>query len=289
MTALTPAWTERHTALTAAAGLVAAAVVVSVTEPWPATPVVATAAVLVFAGALAFEAMIGIVIALVVTAGSIALKKLADIWTPDVLVPSGAEVILLMLLGLCAGSAGRMIRHEERGRAAAESDPSSVTGSMGLFSLDLGMLRLEEEIDRAVLHDRPLALLLLSFEIHLDPAWGAREREAIERTIARVVETLLRVSDVPFAVTDVKLGAVLPETGSHEAWGVVMPILDALAGASFVVRPSGERHPLAKHTDISIGLAFLGEHGVTAEELVASLMGSPPTVRPAQSDAGSGT
>ena len=269
MTRLTPAWTDRHTTLVVAVALIAVVLAAGVWEPWPAPVVLAIAAVGAFALALAFDPFVGVVVGLGAAAGSIAAKRLAGLWSPDAFVASSVETVALVLVGLVAGIAGRQLRVAHSGsEGPAPSVHGTLPGSLGLLPLDLGMLRLQEEVERARLHGRPLAVLRMSLNLSLDPGWGTPERQAIERTVARLVESLLRVTDVPFGLDGTELGAVLPETSSDEAWRVVIPILDAITAATFVVRSEADRHSVGSHADIRVGLAFLAEHGSTAEELL---------------------
>lgn len=268
MTPLIPAWTRRHTALAVAAALVAGCAAVATTEPWPAALIVALAAALAFAGALAFDPFVGAVIGLAAAAGSIAVKRQLGLWTGDAFTASVVETGALLLIGIVAGIAGASLRVAQRAPGAPGPTGDAAVGSLGLLDLDLGMLRLEEEVERAALHKRPLAVLRLSLDVHGHEGWGSAQRLAVERAVARLLENLLRPTDVPFVLDADELAAVLPETTSDEAWGIVVPILDAITRASFVAGPAGGRHQVGEYADIRFGLAFFGEHGTTAQELL---------------------
>jgi GGDEF domain-containing protein len=82
-------------------------------------------------------------------------------------------------------------------------------------------------------------------------------RDAAHRAVARLVETLLRDTDVPFALGPNELGAILPETSAAGAWDVVGPVLDAATRAAFTVRQQDERRSLVECAELSAGLAVM--------------------------------
>lgn len=140
-------------------------------------------------------------------------------------------------------------------------------GSLGLLTEDVALARLDDEIVRARRHRRPLTVVVMVVTI-TEPDLAPRARTAAVRAVARLVETLLRETDVPFALEDGELGAILPETDSASAWDVLGPVLDAATRAAFTVRDDDERRSLVDCAELHAGLAVLGEQHPDAESLV---------------------
>ncbi len=101
-------------------------------------------------------------------------------------------------------------------------------------------------------------------------ALDAAARDSAKRSVARLLETLLRETDVPFALSPSELGAILPETSGTDAWDVVSPVLDAATHATFTVREQGERRSLAEVAEIRTGLASLTDRFYDASALLAA-------------------
>ncbi len=111
---------------------------------------------------------------------------------------------------------------------------------------------------RARSHGRPLSVVVIRVTI-TDPALDANARNAAQRAVARLVESMLRDTDVPFASPPDEFGAILPETDGATAWEVLGPVLDAAARAAFTVREQDERRNLVDCAELHLGLATLGD------------------------------
>lgn len=273
MTPLTPAWTSARTALAIAAGIIAACALAAGGEPWPVRVLLGLVLCIAFAGALAFDAFAGAVIGLAGAAALIVGRRQLGDWGPGVFEASALQTFALVLVGILAGYAGSHLRSTAGlARERDQGEPNDGIDVPGLLDLEFGTVRLEEEVGRAVLHERPLAVLRLSVHVHAhdDHSVSPPYRQALQRAVARVFESLLRPTDVPFLIDVGELGAALPETTSTEALDIVISILDAMATATFVGGSAGARWQIGDHADISFGLAFLGEHGMTAHELLSA-------------------
>jgi GGDEF domain-containing protein len=125
--------------------------------------------------------------------------------------------------------------------------------------------RLDEEVARARSHGRPLSVVVVRVTT-VDPGLDVNARAAAQRAVARLVESMLRDTDVPFAAPPDEFGAILPETDGAAAWEVVGPVLDAAARAAFTVREQDERRNLVDCAELHVGLATLGDgtSGATA-------------------------
>ena len=267
---LTSAWTDRHLAvalLAAAAGL---AGVLSRDEPTPFHLVAVAALVVTVVLGLLVSAFGGLVVGVVAAAVVIAVKQTVGDWNPAGFVPSLQTTLGLVVVGALAGVAGTVLRagREVRGGGAA-----AAYGSLGLLTEQAATARLDEEIARARRHRRPLAVVLIRTDI-TDPDLGEGTRMRAYRTVARLVESLLRETDIPFALSPDEVGAVLPETDVEGAWLLLGPLVDAATRASFTVREEDERRTLADCAELHAGLAALSDEAPRAEDLLATVRSS---------------
>lgn len=267
---LTTDWTDRHRAVAAALTVTGLAGLAGGAQPpayRPLAAVVIVAAVLV---ALRLDAFGGIVTGLAAAAAVVAVKQLTGGWTPDAFATSLALTVALLVLGWVTGVVSGRLRERQPKDVAAAGLVAPAHGSLGLITGEVAEARLEEEIARARRHRRPLSLVLLRTRI-ADEALAEGARLAAYRSVARLVETLLRDTDVPFAFSREEIGAILPETDGDDAWEVVGPLVDAITGATFTDRQEGERRNFADCADLQVGLVTLSrEHG-SAADLVAAV------------------
>lgn len=225
---------------------------------------------LTFTAGLAFDPFVATLVGLGAAALVIWLKQLVGVWSEAELVTSALQVVLILFTAGVAGMAGRHLRaHAPRGDVlSGPEELYPAFGSLGLLHPDLGEARLEEEIDRAGRYERPVAVLRLATEPTGEEPLGARVADAIERTSARVIESLLRVTDVPFAYEGDCIVALLPETDRVGAERLAERIEEALSDATFVIRPEGTRLCLADYAHIRIGIAAYPEDGRTVSDLL---------------------
>ena len=264
---MTLGWTDRHTRVAAAWGIGFAGTIAGIAEPEPVmfwvVGAVAVSAIL----SLALDAYGGIVVGLAVAAALIAAKRLAGQWQPGAFALSLAETLVILTVGASAGLAGSALRRRPRpGHDERASFIGPVFGSLGLLNHDVALIRLEEEVERAHDHRRPLALLLMDTQV-VDPSLDSGDREAVLRAVARILETRLHPRDVPFAISPERLGAILPEATVADGWKRVGQVLDALRDASFTSRATGTREIVADTVDIQVGLAELGRTTPSADGL----------------------
>lgn len=269
MRRLMSGWTEQHVPIALALVVAALAGGVSVADPGP-YPLVGVAAVLATAlGALFLDAFGGLVLGVGAAAAVVLSRRLTGQWTPESFRTSLVLVVSLMALGWLVGMLSAGI-HGRRNEQAAHGDGAVAPayGSLGLLTADVAVARLDDEVTRARSHHRPLAVVVIGVHI-TDDTLDPMARDAAHRAVARLVETLLRDTDVPFALEPDELGAILPETDAAAAWAVVGPVLDAATRAAFTVREQDERRSLVECAELSAGLAVMTDQLNDAGALLA--------------------
>lgn len=175
--------------------------------------------------------------------------------------------VALVLLGWLCG----LLRDGAPSRSEnPEGAPVGVFGSLGLLSADQALARLDEEVIRARRHRRPLTVFLVSTEITSDDL-PASSVSGVHRTVARLVESLVPETAVPFALSAHEVGALLPETDESTAWDLLGPVVDAASRASFSEREQAERHSLVSCAELHAGLVSLSAEHRDADGLLAAL------------------
>ena len=269
MRTLISGWTDQHVPIALALVVAALGGGVAVADPGSYPLIGVTAVLLTALGGLFLDAFGGLVLGVGVAAAMILTRRLADQWTPDSFQPSLVLVVSLVALGWLVG----LISAEMHGRRSTESgSDGAITpayGSLGLLTADVAAARLEGEVARARSHHRPLAVVVIGVYI-TDQSLDPLAREAAHRTVARLVETLLRDTDVPFGLGPDELGAILPETDAAAAWEVVGPVLDAATRAAFTVREQDERRNLVDCAELIAGLAVMTDQLTDAGALLVA-------------------
>jgi GGDEF domain-containing protein len=267
MRTLMSGWTEQHVPIALALVVATLAGGVAVVQPGP-YPLVGVAAVLVTAlGALFLDAFSGLVLGVGAAAAMILSRRLTDQWTPESFRTSLSLVTCLIVLGWLVGMVSAGIHGRRNAESGGDGAVTPAYGSLGLLTEDVAVARLEDEVGRARSHHRPLAVVVIGVRI-TDDGLDPLARDAAHRAVARLVETLLRDTDVPFALRPDELGAILPETDAAGAWDVVGPVLDAATRAAFTVRQRDDRRNLVECAELSAGLAVMTDQLTDAASLL---------------------
>jgi GGDEF domain-containing protein len=267
MRTLISGWTEQHVPIALALVVAALAGGVAVAEPGP-YPLIGVAAVLGTAlGALFLDAFGGLVVGVAFAAAMILSRRLTDQWTTETFRTALVLVISLLTLGWLVGMIATGLRERRTAEPGEDGAVAPAYGSLGLLTEDVARARLDDEVARARSHHRPLAVVVIGVYI-TDDGLDPIARDAAHRAVARLVETLLRDTDVPFALGPNELGAILPETSAAGAWDVVGPVLDAATRAAFTVRQQDERRSLVECAELSAGLAALTDQLTDARALL---------------------
>ena len=274
MSRLIPGWTRAHLyALALLAPPLLGTAVSAWGDPPRPGPAIPALFALTAAVAVGVDPLVSFAPGLAGAAAMIFLKQSSGLWGPETFAPSSLETLAFVTTGLAAGFAGSGLRRMHRPEAAPATPTSqpAAFGPLGLLPAELGELRLEEEVDRARMYRRPLALMRISLEPLESPRPSGAEREAVGRAVARCVQSALRITDVPFACGDDCIVAILPETDRLDARRLASRLAAALRAATFHVRPEGGRavrRPVMDHAIVRVGLAAFPEDGATAGELL---------------------
>ena len=261
-------WTEQHVPIALALLVAALAGAVAVVEPGP-YPLIGLAAVVATAlGGLFLDAFGGLVLGVGAAAAMILGRRLTGRWTPESFETSLVLVLSLVTLGWLVGMVSAGVHGRQGADSGGDDAVTPAYGSLGLLTADVAAARLEEEVARARSHHRPLAVVVVHVRI-IDRDLDPLAREAAHRAVARLLETLLRDTDVPFALSPDELGAILPETDAAAAWEVLGPVLDAATHAAFTVRAQDERRNLVDCVELTAGLAALADEPTDAGTLLA--------------------
>lgn len=264
---VTRGWTDIHTGVALCFVLAAVAGTLGGLESGIVRVVVLAAALVCVVAGLFFDGFTGLVIGLAAAAGAVAVKRYAGVWNRDQFVLATAVAVCFLVLGWAAGLTGTRIREALRRTETSHSDVRPVFGSLGLLAEDRARSRIDDEIARARSHGRELGLLMIHVRI-TDSDLDEPARQAVRRAVARLVESLLRDTDVPFAVSPEEFGAILPETNSTGGWDVVGPIVDAAARSTFTDRVGQQRRNVAEVAEIYAGLAFATDRTTDADMLI---------------------
>lgn len=262
-----PSWTESHSIAATAIAAAAVAGLVSAADPVPVRIAVLVAVVVAALVPLPFDGLVGLLVGLLAASALAGTKQLLDAWTFDSFGRSLLTTGLLLLVGWASGRLGKRLRTRGRVPVAARSRDVTAFGSLGLIPEAAALARLEEEVERATRHGRPLSLVLLrttltDSTLDEDAAAGAR------RVAARQFESALRRTDVPFALAADLMGAILVETSAGGAWEVAAYVLEQAATAGFADRGRRGRLTLAEYADLSAGIASLPDDGRHAQALL---------------------
>ncbi len=260
-------WTKQHARVAALAATIVAAEAAAAYEPGYYRLTSSLVIVVTVVAALFVDGFGGIVVGVAGAAAAITLKRFTGAWTDDTFTTSLALTVALVTVAWLAGMVSSDVHNRPLSRDP-DAPLAAAQGSLGLLPGDAALARLEDEFIRARQHRRPLSVVVLS--IHVTETLDAVARQSASRSVARLLETLLRDTDVPFALAPSEIGAILPETSGTDAWDVISPVLDAASHATFTVREQGERRSLADVAEVRTGLASLTDRDYDASALLAA-------------------
>ncbi len=260
-------WTEGHSGLLLLVVVLLASAAAGLAERPPLTWWVLGTVVVSCLLGLLLDAYGGLVAGLACATVLVAVRQYADRWSADDFWTAAVEVLAIVATGAVSGAVAQRLRrltNRPQRQAAAY-------GSLGLLPLQVAANRLDEEMERARVHRRPLTLAVFSVRVTA-PDLDNGAQDAALRSVARIVEHRVAETDVPFAVTQDQLGVILPETDQGQAWERVGEVLDALENATFTAGPDRRRHLVSDATDCSVGIVEAGPEHSSAQTLLEAAL-----------------
>lgn len=260
---MTSGWTSQHTQVAVLVAISASACLLGLLDTSDVAVWVGVAVAVTAVASLATDAFGGFVVGLASTAALVAARRALGPWGPDAFWLTFGQTLALLAVGVAGGSAG--VRLRARAEQGPSLLPAPVFGSLGLLDADVAMGRLEEEVERAREHRRPLTLVILETELVGDDT--GVDRGAL-RAVARIFEGRLRDGDVPFALGEDRLGAVLPESTAQSAWDRLGQIMDAVSDGRYSRRDEEGTTSLCDDVVIHVGVAELDAGTAGADDLL---------------------
>ena len=216
----------------------------------------------------------GAVAGLAASAAIILWRRLVGPWGDDEFWLVLAQTAGLVASGVVAGHTGRTLRRRPADELLPGLLPQPIFGSLGLLDADVARDRLEEEVERALAHQRELCVVLV--DVHVVEGVSSETSHGARRAVSRIFESRLRPTDIPFALAEGRLGAILPETAAAEAWERIGAILDAVADGRLSTRGGDVEGALGDAVRLEVGMADLRAAVSTADALLDAATASLP-------------
>ena len=274
MRRLTTAWTDAHLWLIVAAAALVTLGNMATTgiHDTPEVTVVTLAAIVgAFAIASFTDAFGGLIAGLVAAALYTAMHQYLPDARPVSFLTTSLTVTLLLVVGLASGVVADRIRRGRRIVARQQSQAiAPVEGSLGLISAEDAEIVLEEEKVRAELHERPLSRAVVTVAF-TDAGLATEDQRRARRSVARALESELRITDVVYVGEDDRFGVILPETNALDALDIIEPALILARSATFADRAAGHRRPLDDVAQVLVEV-----HAVVTSSRVTSTSRTTP-------------
>lgn len=260
-------WTEFRARFAMAGVLLVAAGVLVGNEEGLTRLVLLLVVVLSVASALALDGYVGVVVGLAGAVVVIVSRRLVGAFSAKYFFVICVEIITVITLPWVVGLLG----HHLRQSLAHMSRPAlgtltSVRNSAGMLAAPAGTVRLDEEIERVGRTGELLALLVIAHQ----PLAGvdAAAREGAARAIVRHMESVLRDSDVPFAVDDETVAVILPATDAVDALEVTGRVTLAAAEATVTDPVTRATFRVADNVEVRTTLVFADHRTVDGQALL---------------------
>lgn len=271
MIRLTPEWTDAHRALLPLL-LVLAIGTASAVASAPLQLAVGLTALLLMAAvaSLAVEPSIGVTIGIGFAAAGVVLTRVLGDWQDANFVPGLIHAVSCISIGLLAGPAGKRLGAKDDGLRSPVAVATPHT-ALGLLGAGLGELRLEEELERGRHFGRPVSVMRLQVLPRRSLANDPNRQALMYRAVARQVESVVRITDIPFMYDSADIVVVLPETDSDGAIQTARRVGLSLRSCSFGVRPFGQRIRLADYVDIALAVCSASDDEIDAAAMLVAL------------------
>ncbi len=135
----------------------------------------------------------------------------------------------------------------------------------GLYNENFMSARLQEEIKRAIVYQRPCAFIILDIDKFKDynKAFGSLQAEAVIKTIAALIKDSVSEIDRVGRIGDDEFAIILPEKNKRNAQEIAEGIRKKVE-FSF-----GENSDMLKRVTVSAGVSENPLDGITSAELIA--------------------
>lgn len=178
---------------------------------------------------------------------------------PDAMVTCALLVVAGWNVGLV-----RQVLSSPRGGGfwSAGSMPRS---ALGIFPFQQGMLRLQEEVERARSTGAPLGLLM----VETSPTSASLTQDGLEsaqRGVTRVVLSRTRSTDVPIEVAEGQLALVIPLADRPSIWELLTSVVHGYREAAFTDRTRGAMLPLREYLRMECAVTYLDDTHTSAED-----------------------
>lgn len=204
----------------------------------------------------------------------IILKRALGAWTVSALTFNLVEIVLLLSLAWIGG-----LYHDLQSNfwsAYAEDEMRLHTISLegegvGLLRQPVGLLRLDEEQERAFDHQRPLGLLLVHTQIVEDVVRDPRDRLMLLKAVVAAIKDVARDTDIPFQAENERMALILPETDVETMQKVLDRLIENFRDLRYV-QATGESRPVKDCAQIRYGYAiYLGGSDDSPDMMAAAL------------------
>jgi hypothetical protein len=259
-------WSDHSLSILVALLLALATGVVAGSAPGRFRLVVLAIAGTCIVGATLTDGFVGLTVGVLSAGVYVEVTRRYGAWGPGDFPLAAVTSVLMVLLGWNAGLSVGGARRAARAVRTTVEGPDAPS-QQGLFAVAHGMLRLEEEIHRARSGASPLALLLVRTSV-VDAGLDSAARSSAQRSVARVVVTRTRPTDVPFASGGGEVCAILPVTDPPDAWGVLSAFLEGLDEAVFTDRAHAALAPVKDFVEVETSLVFLGPGDANAAQFL---------------------
>jgi hypothetical protein len=246
--------------------------------------VLAAVSVVAISAALARDGYVGMVIGLVGAAVLVAVKRLSGDFASRDFYVIGAEVTAVIVAPWVVGILGQHLRAAlEHVAKPVVGTVSPVASALGVLGNDVGMFRLDEELERWQRTGEPLALAVIE-AVPLAHTSGPDEDFLVvaRRAMARNVESVTSDLDVVFAIDNRTLAVIMPATDSTAGAEALGRIVLVASAATFSARADRSRRVVADHLALRTAFAVAHSSAGRAQSFVdqaLELLAGEPAVR----------
>jgi hypothetical protein len=191
----------------------------------------------------------------------ITTKQAIGVWSEDRLYLNLLEIIFATMAFVTNGFYHeRLMGHFKEYQADQQKlkllDLEDST--IGLIKSAIGLLRLKEEMDRALRYRRPLSLVLIIIHPYPGMTWKTRIKPTVMRAVATTIKDTTRNMDIPFLVDSEKIALLLPDTEINGVNKVLNNIVQKM-NSTQVINPDGSSTFLQNYAQLRFGFGtFLG-------------------------------